>query len=240
MLTAEARIETERARRYLHQFCTHAAAMAGARGHRIRIHDGEDPLGRGEVHLHVDSSDDQGIITFDPWGRCILRAEDGNTLTVRVDATDEQNLHRIQDIITRDIERFGRRDQLTVTWQRPEPPPGSAPDQRPKHPAAPTAPRGRHTTIILTTAGALAIALTAALHLGLGGAAVAAWRGLDRHRWRRGRRCGARPRSRRHPGRRAAPAPSPRPPQRSRARARWEPRRHRGPRLTTTSSYVGP
>jgi hypothetical protein len=177
MLTAEARIETERASRYLRQLCKHAAAMAGVHGHRIRSHDSGDPLGRGEVHLHVDASDDQGIITFDPWGRCTVRAS-GTTLTVRVDATDQQNLHRIQDIITRDIGRFGRRDQLTVTWQRPEPQPGSASDPRPEHPAAPTAPRGRRTTIVLTTAGALAVALTVALHLGFGGAAVAVWHWL--------------------------------------------------------------
>jgi hypothetical protein len=178
MLTAEAFIETERASRYLHQFCKHAAAMPGARGHRVRAHDGDDTLGRGEVRLHVDASDDQGIITFDPWGRAILRAEDGNTLTVRVEATDEQNLHRIQDIITRDIERFGRRDQLTVTWQRPQPQPGSAPNPGPEHPAMPTTSPGRRTKIVLTTAGALALALTLALHLGFGGAALVAWRWL--------------------------------------------------------------
>jgi hypothetical protein len=42
----------------------------------------------------------------------------GNVLTLRAEADDEGNLQLIQDIITRDIERFGRRDHLKVSWQR--------------------------------------------------------------------------------------------------------------------------
>ncbi len=38
MLTAEAQIDTERPGRYLAQLCRHAAAMGGARGHRLRAH----------------------------------------------------------------------------------------------------------------------------------------------------------------------------------------------------------
>jgi hypothetical protein len=51
------------------------------------------------------------------WGRCTMRATPG-TLTLRAEAADEESLHRVQDIVTRDIERFGNRRQLTVTWQR--------------------------------------------------------------------------------------------------------------------------
>jgi hypothetical protein len=43
-----------------------------------------------------------------------------DTLTLRVEATDEDGLERIQDIITRNFNRFGRRERLTVDWQRPE------------------------------------------------------------------------------------------------------------------------
>jgi len=38
---------------------------------------------------------------------------------LRVEAADEDNLRRLQDLIASRLERFGRRDRLTVTWQRP-------------------------------------------------------------------------------------------------------------------------
>jgi hypothetical protein len=37
-------------------------------------------------------------------------------LTLQVEAADEEHLQRVQEIIAADIERFGRRDQLKVTW----------------------------------------------------------------------------------------------------------------------------
>jgi hypothetical protein len=129
MPTAEAVIETERPSRYLIQFCKHAAAMASTHGHRFRIHAGGSALARGEVRLHAEWSDTHGTVTFDPWGTCTLDA-DANTLTLRVDATDEENLHRIQDVITRDLDRFGRRDHLTANWHETEAPavaPGDGP-----------------------------------------------------------------------------------------------------------------
>jgi hypothetical protein len=51
---------------------------------------------------------------------------DPDTLTVRAEAATEENLQRIQDLITRNLERFGRRDHLKVNWQRPEPPTAEA------------------------------------------------------------------------------------------------------------------
>jgi hypothetical protein len=42
----------------------------------------------------------------------------GRTLTVRAEATDEQNLQRIQDLLTARLTSFGRREHLTVNWQR--------------------------------------------------------------------------------------------------------------------------
>jgi hypothetical protein len=53
--------------------------------------------------------------------RCTLQAGP-DTLTVRAEATNEENLQRLQNLITRDLERFGRRDHLKVNWQRPEAP----------------------------------------------------------------------------------------------------------------------
>ena len=50
-----------------------------------------------------------------------MRATPG-TLTLRAEAADEESLQRVQGIIARDIERFSKRNQLTVTWQRTQPP----------------------------------------------------------------------------------------------------------------------
>jgi hypothetical protein len=58
-------------------------------------------------------------------------------LRLRIEAGGEPDLRGLQDIITRNIERFGRREQLTVTW-RPLPPvelsghAASTSDPRPK------------------------------------------------------------------------------------------------------------
>ncbi len=118
MLTAEARVETEHPSRYLVQLCRHAQQI-----HRLhdrpRIHGGEEqPF--PEVP-HVEWSETRGIVSFG-WGQCTMQAIAG-TLTLRVEAADEQNLQRVQDIVAGDIERFGRRDHLTVKWQRPGAPP---------------------------------------------------------------------------------------------------------------------
>jgi hypothetical protein len=120
MLTAEARIDTERPSRYLVQFCKHAAAMGGSHGHGPRVHL-RAMLGRREVQVHAEWSDTHGVITLDPWGQCTIAADAG-TLTLRVEATDENGLGQIQDIITRNFNRFGRREHLTVDWHRPEAP----------------------------------------------------------------------------------------------------------------------
>jgi len=117
MLTAEARIETERPRRYLTQFCKHAASIGGGR-HRPRLHPG-NKLARGEIQVHADWTDTQATVAFAPWGQCTITA-DTSRLTVRIQATDEESLRRIQDIVTTDLHRFGRRDHLTVTWHRPD------------------------------------------------------------------------------------------------------------------------
>ena len=113
MVTAEARIATDRPERYLVQLCQHAGQMHGPRAHRPAGHRG----GGGEVR-HAEWTDDYGIIRTN-WGDCTLRRASG-ALTLRVEAADEDNLRRLQDLIAGRLERFGRRDRLTVTWQRPD------------------------------------------------------------------------------------------------------------------------
>jgi hypothetical protein len=117
MLAAEAQVKTEDPSRYLAQLCRHAQQVHRMR-HRPRNHggDGQPP----PKVQHVECSETSGIISFG-WGQCIMQATTG-TLTLRAEATDQDSLQRVQDIVARDIERFGKRNQLTVSWQRAEAP----------------------------------------------------------------------------------------------------------------------
>src|SRR5262249_5851565 len=115
--------------------------------------------------------------TFDPWGRCTLSADD-NTLVLRVEAADLDRLRRIQEVIARDLERFGRRDQLIVRWQPPDPPDvraaATATSSPPMDPegGGERRPRVRHRRMLLATAGALGVVLIVAVHLALVGVAI--------------------------------------------------------------------
>ena len=113
ILSAEARIETASASRYLAQLLKHAAAMAGGAGHRIS---GHRPA-TDEVQVAVESSESAGVITFGAWGRCVVRAET-QALTARVDGADEDKLARIQGIIGRNLDRYARHEGTSVDWQR--------------------------------------------------------------------------------------------------------------------------
>jgi hypothetical protein len=106
MLTTESRIETTNATGLLTHLCRHATKM-GEHGHLRDKHARPDVLG-------VEFSDTHGTLDLS-WGRCVLDADEG-TLTVRVEAATEDHLRGIQDIVTADLERFGRRENLTVTW----------------------------------------------------------------------------------------------------------------------------
>lgn len=60
--------------------------------------------------------DDSGYIQFD-FGRCDLQARDGQ-LELVVSAADAEALERMERVIGSHLERFGRRDELSVAWQR--------------------------------------------------------------------------------------------------------------------------
>ena len=113
MLAAEAQVKTDDPDRYLTQLCRHAQQVHRLR-HRPRNHggDGQPP----PKVQHVECSETSGIISFG-WGQCTMQATPG-TLTLRAEAADDESLQRVQDIVARDIERFGKRNQLTVSWQR--------------------------------------------------------------------------------------------------------------------------
>jgi hypothetical protein len=181
MPTAEAHVETDRPSRYLVQLCRHADQMG--RRHRPGAHATGDEHSSRELRVHVEWSDTHGIINLTPWGRCTMQAT-SRTLALRADATNEENLRRIQNLVTERLERFGRRDHLTVSWLPPTAAAAVHPDTDfADEPGAAHAEqadvvrRGRRAAIILTAAGSLGIALAVAAHL-LGAAALVASRWL--------------------------------------------------------------
>src|SRR6266508_3280573 len=117
MLIAEARVQTERSSRYLVQLCRHVNRVAQM---------------RPQTQAHVEWSDDRGVVNFGR-DRCTLRADPG-VLTLRAEAPDEESIHRLEQRVAVLLERFGRLDQLTVTWTLPE----GAGEQLPGQPPRPT------------------------------------------------------------------------------------------------------
>jgi hypothetical protein len=116
MPTAEAHVPTSNPGRYLIQLCRHAQQVDRMR-HRPPAHgDGTQP--RPQVQ-QVDWSETQGTVSFG-WGRCTMQAAPG-TLILRAEAIDTEHLRQVQQIVTADIERFGRREHVQVIWQEPVP-----------------------------------------------------------------------------------------------------------------------
>lgn len=112
MLTAEAVIATEHPERYLTRLGKHAAKMGGGPGHRPRAHGGGQPP--PEVR-HAEWTATSGTVRLDGGG-WTMRAAPG-LLRLRAEAADEASLRRIQDMLTTRLEKFGRRERLTVAWQ---------------------------------------------------------------------------------------------------------------------------
>jgi hypothetical protein len=115
MLTAEARVQTEQPARYLIQLCQHVSKMGGHLRHRPRSHDSDS--GPPEIR-HAEWSEKDGIVTLD-FGQWTMHATPGE-LRIRAEADSEENLRRIQDLVTARLEKIGRRDRLTVNWQAAE------------------------------------------------------------------------------------------------------------------------
>ena len=115
MPSIEAHIATDRPNRYLNQLCRHAAAMNHTSGHRFRKHSDDQRADEESLTVHVERTDNTGVLTFTSGARCTVSAA-GSWLTVKIVADDQQTLNRVRDVITRDLERFGRRDGMTITW----------------------------------------------------------------------------------------------------------------------------
>lgn len=229
MPVAEARVSTSRASRYVKQLCRHADQMRRMR-HNPSGGDTASPA-RPAVN-HVDYSDSAAAVQFAD-GRLTMHAT-ADTLTLRVEAADDAALQRLQDGVAARLQTIGRRDQLTTIWhplERTTVPPGDV-----EHDAGLPAEPGsgkRGWPRRLTVLGLIAVgALIVAVHLGIGGAAVAAlpWTGwvggsllviilaklvfiashfmLGRFAFRRGRTLHARWKARHAPAQ-SQPAPAP-------------------------------
>lgn len=169
MPTADGRVATPRASRYLVQLCRHADRMSGHQhlsGH-VR-HGADSPQVR-----HSEWTDADGVLELDR-GRCTLHVTP-DALLVHIDAPEDETLRRIQDLITARLEGFGRRDGLQVQWHHP---PSAPPDDgAPAAPDAPVTPQvvlragRRHLPVVVPV---LAGVLVVAVHLGLLGALLAA------------------------------------------------------------------
>lgn len=100
MPTAETRVATDRASRYLVQLCEHLNQLsAGHRGPGVRS---------------VEWTESHGVVTLD-FGRCELDADDEG-LVVRVVADDARLLTHFEAELAARIETIGRRDGLVVEW----------------------------------------------------------------------------------------------------------------------------
>jgi hypothetical protein len=109
MPSTEAHVGTERAARYLVQFCHHLGEMGRMPAH----HHGD-----GGAPPVVSCTETSGEIRFEG-GRCTLEAGP-DALFLRLDAADDATLRRLRDSIGSRLETIGRRDGLTVTWRQPE------------------------------------------------------------------------------------------------------------------------
>ena len=115
MPAAEADIATDHAASYLARLCGHAAKMSQS-GHRLRHRRTDRGRGDGPPEVrHVERAGTEATVTLS-WGQWTMRLRPG-LLTVRAEAAHEEDLRRIQDLLTTRLENFGRREHLTVAWR---------------------------------------------------------------------------------------------------------------------------
>jgi uncharacterized protein len=103
MPASSARVATERPRLYLKQLCQHFAVAS--QRHSAQA-------------FKVTFDDHEGFINLAPVvsGSCRLDARHQGVLMVEASGSDQATLERVQRIVTKHLERFGRSDGLTVEW----------------------------------------------------------------------------------------------------------------------------
>ena len=117
-VTAEAVIQTPHASRYIARLCRHATQMSAHASQisRHQRHRDADDAGPPEIQ-HAEWTAATGTVTLN-WGQWALHADPG-TLTIRAEADSAASLRRIQDLLTTRLEKIGKREHLTLTWQPP-------------------------------------------------------------------------------------------------------------------------
>jgi hypothetical protein len=90
-ITSQAQVATDKPVPYMRQLCKHF-------GHKTDAAFG----------------DDSGYIQFE-FGRAELRAREGK-LELAVSAADAESHERVEHVIGSHLERFGKRDGLSVAW----------------------------------------------------------------------------------------------------------------------------
>jgi hypothetical protein len=134
MPSAEARIDTEHASRYLTQLCQHVTSIytkgPALMRHRRRRHPPGGAPQPAEPPPRVEWTETHGAISF-RGGTLTLRATP-DSLIVRADAETEQDLQHAQDLVSGLLTRFGRRDHLTVSWHPLDPLASPSVDQQEK------------------------------------------------------------------------------------------------------------
>ncbi|GCB43485.1 DUF2218 domain-containing protein [Streptomyces sp. NL15-2K] len=176
MPTVEARVETERPSRYLVQLCEHFSDKGRHLGHRPRAHLSGDARALHDMRAvaeqaQVEWTDAEGDVSL-PWGRITLRAAPG-LLTLGVEAADEEDLRRLQDLVTGHIERFGRRDGLQVNWERRET--SAASPEAVVTAGAPGGGDAPRRSRLRVMGLVVVVALVLAVHLRVGGVLLANW-----------------------------------------------------------------
>jgi hypothetical protein len=115
VLTAETSIATGNAGAYLARLCEHLSKLSSASrlpGHGPRLHAGG---GQPPAVLHIEHTQTAGTITL-AGGRLTLAATHSQ-LAVRAEASSQQNLQRIQEMITARLLKFSRRrEHLDIRW----------------------------------------------------------------------------------------------------------------------------
>lgn len=104
-LIAEAQVQTEHAARYLAELC-------GQFDERAKH--------KPELGVRVEWTETDGSIDFG-WGRCEMRA-DADALAFRAEATDEDGLRQIQELVRRHLEGHGEAGGLMLAWPTSGPP----------------------------------------------------------------------------------------------------------------------
>jgi hypothetical protein len=108
MYTAETRVTTDRASRYLAQLCEHLSAIGQGGAGQADRH-----IGPGNAPT-VEWTTDHGLVRIGDAQFTMDATPDG--LALRAEAPDPAALDRIKHMLTQRIQSIGRRDNLMVHW----------------------------------------------------------------------------------------------------------------------------